>query len=58
LTDETGVLARGEATIIAATAEQELARLPASHSEVFIDGLPRLIGKFEPERAASLLLAD
>jgi hypothetical protein len=58
LTDETGVLARGEATIIAPAAEQELARLPASRSEVFIDRLPRLIGNFESDRSASLLLAD
>jgi hypothetical protein len=57
--DEASVLACREAmALAAATGKKEVARLPAGQPEVVVDGLPRLLGKFEPDRAASLFLTD
>jgi hypothetical protein len=58
LADETGVLTCREATIVAATGEQKFAGLPASHSEILVDRLSRLLGELEPDRTTGLLLAD
>ena|SRR5215471_8007390 len=59
LTDEAGVLPGCEAMAVATTTrKQELAGLPAGHSQILVDGLPRLLGQLEPDRAARLLLAD
>jgi len=44
-------------TVAAATCKQELARLSASLPEILVDGLPRLLGPLEPDRAIGLLLA-
>jgi hypothetical protein len=41
-----------------ATGKQERAGLPAGQSEILVDGLPRLLGEFEPDRATRLLLTD
>ena len=46
-----GVLACREPPIAVATGEQERAGLPAGQSEILVDGLPRLLGEFEPDRA-------
>ncbi len=57
--DKAGVLARREAmTVATATGEQELTGLPAGQPEIFVDGLPCLLGQLKPNRAAGLLLAD
>jgi hypothetical protein len=59
LANETGVLACPETlAIVVASGEQELARLPVGHSEIFVDRLPRLLGEFEPDRTTGFLLAD
>jgi len=42
-------------TVAAATCKQELARLSASLPEILVDGLPRLLGPLEPDRAIGLL---
>jgi hypothetical protein len=47
-----------EPKTVAATGEQELAGLAAGHSEILVDGLPRLLGQLEANRATGLLLAD
>ena len=51
LADEASVLACREPPIAVATGEQERAGLPAGQSEILVDGLPRLLGEFEPDRA-------
>ena len=53
-----GVLACREPPVAVATSKQERAGLPAGQSEILLDGLPRLLGEFEPDRAPRLLLAD
>ena len=59
LADKAGVLTCREAmSVAAATCKQELSPLPASLPEILVDGLPRLLGQLEPDRATGLLLAD
>jgi len=58
LADEAGVLTCREATTVAATGEQKFAGLPMGHSEILVDGLPRLLCQLETDRATGLLLAD
>ncbi len=53
VTYKAGVLARREAmTVATATGEQELTGLASGQSEIFVDGLPCLLGQLKPKRAA------
>ncbi len=54
-----GILPCSETAIFAAAPpEQEAARLPSGEAKIFILGLARLLGYFEPNRTARFLLPD
>src|SRR3984893_2541584 len=57
--DQTGILTRRHALPRPSmSAEQELARFLAGGSQVVVNGLPGLLGDFEPDRNARLFLPD
>src|SRR5258708_23394657 len=58
LANDAGILTCSEATTVDAPGEQEFAGLPAGNSEILVNGLPRLLGHLETDRATGLLLAD
>src|SRR5260370_21991097 len=58
LANDAGILTCSEATTVDAPGEQEFAGLPAGNSEILVNGLPRLLGQLETDRATGLLLAD
>src|SRR5258708_10628648 len=58
LANDAGILTCSEATTVDAPGEQEFTGLPAGNSEILVNGLPRLVGQLETDRATGLLLAD
>jgi hypothetical protein len=59
LANKACVLSGGQAAVDTAPAsEQELAGASASDPKMFVDGLPGLLGQFEPHRSSGLLLTN
>ena len=60
LLNQTGILPRGQPAlgVVTSTSKQELASLATGQSQILVDRHPRLVSEFEPNRPASLLLAD